>query len=316
MSNHSFQSQLFKFNTNKNFSSFEDEKNIEIQLQNFRENSSRYCVSFSSTMLTQKLNYRVPFFRILYISKGDIQITLDQHRLHLCAGSFIIANSNTHITYQAENEKTEVLTMCFKWAFFSQHLISSFRDCPLFIKFIQTNLDPNYHKSNFLFFNTPQNEYRSFLVHSLLINITAEHYRQEISEAAFLLLFSHLDDKKEAYLNIKESTVQSNLLISDIIEFIQAHYQTVSLQKLATTYHLHPNYLSLLIKDETGLLFSEHLTNIRMKKATEFLVNTKMSIEGISEQIGYSDKSYFFKIFKKIYGMSPRIYRKAHTPEV
>lgn len=49
--------------------------------------------------------------------------------------------------------------------------------------------------------------------------------------------------------------------------------------------------------------------NLRMEKAKSLLRKTNMSINAISNALGYTDQLAFSKIFKKHYGVSPKIYR-------
>jgi two-component system response regulator YesN len=58
--------------------------------------------------------------------------------------------------------------------------------------------------------------------------------------------------------------------------------------------------------------FSEHLNEIRILHAKRLLTTTGISISEISESIGYTDQSYFGKVFKKSTGHTPLEYRKRH----
>ena len=72
------------------------------------------------------------------------------------------------------------------------------------------------------------------------------------------------------------------------------------------------NFSNLLIyrfKNKTGLTFSKYLTELRLKKAIEFLKNTDFDITDIATFTGYNDASYFTQIFRKSCGMTPSEYR-------
>lgn len=293
-----------------NFSYFNSEQAIERQLADFQINSFSASFAFIGTNLPNKLHYRVPFFRILYVMKGSIKLTLDNSRMVVTKGSFIIANPYTHILYQEQLADTEVLTLCFKNAFFSESFQNDMRIYPLFFDFFQTALHPQFSKSNYLYFKTPICEYRLFLVLQLLMAVTSQQYEQSLCEASFLLLVARLHGGIDEFLDIHNSSMENHILVGDIIRYIRANFQDVSLQKLATLYHIHPNYLSTLIKKETGMIFSEHLALARMTRAIDFLVNTNMKIEDISYELGYHDKTHFYRVFKKTYQQSPAKYRK------
>ncbi|MGV2794552.1 helix-turn-helix domain-containing protein, partial [Clostridium perfringens] len=58
------------------------------------------------------------------------------------------------------------------------------------------------------------------------------------------------------------------------------------------------------------------LNRIRLEKAKERLLTTDDAISDISESVGYSDQSYFTKVFKKMTGVSPSRYRRQHAAEM
>ena len=98
-----------------------------------------------------------------------------------------------------------------------------------------------------------------------------------------------------------------------ILQYIQKNYTELSLESLAEKFHYHPVYLSGLIKKNTGCTLTQILTDLKMKKAKELLINTQISISEISEMAGYHSADYFTATFKKRYGIAPREYRKSQV---
>ena len=73
-----------------------------------------------------------------------------------------------------------------------------------------------------------------------------------------------------------------------------------------------PNYFSTMFKRETNQSAIAYLTNLRVQKAVWYLENTEESVVDISQKVGYEDSQYFFRVFKKIMGMTPLMYRKEY----
>lgn len=96
--------------------------------------------------------------------------------------------------------------------------------------------------------------------------------------------------------------------IDDVIAYIEAHPESATLRSTAAEFSYHPNYLSTLIKRETGKNFSRLLLEQRMKRASMLLRTTPLSIERIAEMVGYSSASNFYKAFRGYFGCSPREY--------
>jgi two-component system response regulator YesN len=118
------------------------------------------------------------------------------------------------------------------------------------------------------------------------------------------------------------AAVQSNLLgisaekdqenICLIIDFIKNNFdQPLSLSSVAQHFHFNSSYLSTYFSNHYPEGFNEYLNKIRVKESVFLLGSTRKTISEIGINVGYSDHSYFCKVFKKIMGMSPSAYRKS-----
>ncbi len=91
-----------------------------------------------------------------------------------------------------------------------------------------------------------------------------------------------------------------------ILRFLSENYEKeLSLKKTAETFHMNASYVSQLIKNETGLTYSQYVTELRINKAKELLQTTALSLAEVSEAVGFKDYFYFIKKFKKEVGITP-----------
>ncbi len=96
-------------------------------------------------------------------------------------------------------------------------------------------------------------------------------------------------------------------------EYISMHLgDALSLDLVAEYVRLNPIYLSALFKKSTGTNFLSYVTEARIEKAKELLLETESQIAEIAGKIGYFDVKYFSKTFRKITGITPQQYRKLH----
>lgn len=102
-----------------------------------------------------------------------------------------------------------------------------------------------------------------------------------------------------------------SLIVRKALTYIEEHACAgISLSRLAEFLKVRPEYLSSLIKRETGCKYIELVTQARMQKAKELLTDPRNRISDIAESVGYNDYVYFFQVFKKVEGISPSEFRK------
>ena len=107
--------------------------------------------------------------------------------------------------------------------------------------------------------------------------------------------------------------VAYNQLYEEMLSFISAHYtEDIYLKDIADLLYINFSYACELFKKHSGTTFSKYITGLRMKKATELLLSTNLTIEEICYQTGYNNYSYFNRVFKKEFSITPFQYRANH----
>lgn len=99
-------------------------------------------------------------------------------------------------------------------------------------------------------------------------------------------------------------------LTEQIVQYMSEHTDSVTLTDIGKHFSYHPNYISGLLRRETGHSFSEILLRLRMERAAMLLKGTPLSIEEIAAMLGYSNSSNFYKAFRAYYHSSPRDYMR------
>lgn len=101
-----------------------------------------------------------------------------------------------------------------------------------------------------------------------------------------------------------------HLLVHHAMSQIRDNYHTgLSLKTLASAFNVSPAYLGQLFKEETGKYFHDYLSQIRLQESRTLLVDTDLKIGEIARRVGIPNQSYFNRIFKNEYGISPMEYR-------
>lgn len=118
------------------------------------------------------------------------------------------------------------------------------------------------------------------------------------------------NDKSENERN-ESSQPDPTEKIDIIVAFINEHIldSESNLNQLADHFGMNVSYLSGLLKNRLGMNYKTYVSRQRNEKAKELLTNTDMTLSEICLHIGYSDKSYFIRIFKELNGMTPGEFR-------
>ncbi len=97
----------------------------------------------------------------------------------------------------------------------------------------------------------------------------------------------------------------------DVIYYLQTCYnQKITIERLAEEFHTNRTTLLNDFKKHTGQSINHYLIELRLNMASTMLRDTELSIEEICDRTGFSDISYFSKVFKKGLSLTPSEYRK------
>lgn len=99
-------------------------------------------------------------------------------------------------------------------------------------------------------------------------------------------------------------------MIQQVQKTIRERYsENLTINELAAQVYLTPTYLCLLFRQVTGTTINRYLTNVRMEKAKELLMDLSNKLYDVSYAVGYMNPSFFSRQFKKYVGCLPSEYR-------
>ena len=101
-------------------------------------------------------------------------------------------------------------------------------------------------------------------------------------------------------------------IVKQALMFINLNISSnLTVKRVAQEVSLSPDYLTRLFKKELGVNIITYINRKRIHTSLELLKNTNLSIEEIGDLIGLSNTSYFYTIFKREIGVSPKQYRNS-----
>lgn len=105
----------------------------------------------------------------------------------------------------------------------------------------------------------------------------------------------------------------SALVQNTLYHFEHEYRNEISIENLSAEFGVTADHLIASFKKETGKTPNAWLTQLRMKKAANLLINGSASVGNISMAVGIMDPNYFVKLFKKEFGETPTAFRRRYT---
>lgn len=155
----------------------------------------------------------------------------------------------------------------------------------------------------------------------LLNAVVVSHLKQHRDEFAHVhltalsyqiiyVLLKYFVIRKEEKQAVQTSKHRERLL--SIKNYVETHYdQNLSVEQIAHTFQLSPQYMSRFFIKHTGMTLFQYINELRLEKAYRDLMNTDLSILNVAMNHGFPNEKSFIRVFKNGYGVTPHQYRKA-----
>ena len=111
-------------------------------------------------------------------------------------------------------------------------------------------------------------------------------------------------------IRVQSTPPKAKLLDLELLNMIRQNFSTITLSDLARHLHYTVPYCSKYLKEHLGCTFSELVRRMRFQAAEDYLLNSDMSVNQISETLGYENPENFIRAFKKNFHMTPARYRQ------
>ncbi|MDO5418154.1 MAG: helix-turn-helix domain-containing protein [Lachnospiraceae bacterium] len=101
-------------------------------------------------------------------------------------------------------------------------------------------------------------------------------------------------------------------VVRNVVIYIDFHYaEDLSLNFFAERSNITKTYLSGLFKKEMGMTLTDYIHSVRMRQALVLIHTGSVPMSVVAASCGYHDLNYFIRMFKRIYGMTPKQYQQA-----
>ncbi|WP_240841563.1 AraC family transcriptional regulator [Acidaminobacter sp. JC074] len=251
------------------------------------------------------VSHRHDFYEIQYVYSGLVKQRINGQKVELKKGTMTLFNKHVMHNIESCTSNDRMYHIALNETAFTDTFFNLIVDKSPIKAYLQSD-DPS---SDYLTLDCSHPFFEQYFE-----AIEKEYvYRQEGYEKNIQMYLALIFNKYQQ-LVIEENSHDASSLkhkrIREIKQIMDDQYKEITLESLSEQLHVHPNYLSRFIAGEMHSSFKKLLIDIRLKKASYMLLATDSSIEMISDEVGYKNVNYFYKVFKEVYKMTPSEYRK------
>ena len=246
------------------------------------------------------------YIEVFYVIEGSFaQILLGEKR-HFVKGEVVITDQNCEHADLIENRDAAVLFLWLKPSYLDNLLKSYDRRDDLHY-FLFHALDRQKREQSFLELKAEKSVEE---MGQLLERLVAEDYErkpgaEEIIRGNLIRLFHLLCTSYALQLYSSDQESKERVLLYELERYSRLNAAEVTAAELEEIFHTHRNYYNLLLKKYKGKSFREYVQEIRIQRARELLLGTKLPVKQIAAQVGYENTSFFYQLFERVAGSPP-----------
>lgn len=249
------------------------------------------------------------FFEITYIYEGRGNYFVNGQQYDVTQGDIIIFNNVEPHGWSVCEEDMHAFVMVFSSDFAAER--TSLFD----IDYLKPFVERGSNFKNKIQKDDPITKEISSMIIDILKEWTNRNVGYKLMIKAgvlriltLLIRYSQDESKSSEELKTKKLAMKR---LQDAFHYISLHYcEKITLEEVAESVHMSPNYFSTYFRKVTNVNFSEYLVGLRVQKAKELMKTTSLSSAEIASQCGFHNLSNFYRLFKKQTGISPRDKRK------
>lgn len=247
------------------------------------------------------------YVELVYGCSGVVEHIVDGKSIRLKPGELLfLGQKAVHEVCPAGLEDIAVNFIVLP-EFFSGTLSAIGQEATLLRQFLLDCLFRQSAGPSYLHFQVADDRPIQNLAENLLITLLHDTpNRRRVSQMTMTLLFLQLLGHTDKLgWDAQEDTILK------LLRYVEDRYATASLTQAAELLHTDVYSLSRLIRRRTGKTFTQLLQEKRLAQAAFLLKTTAQNVDDAARAVGYENISYFHRIFKAAYGLSPRQYRCA-----
>ena len=254
-------------------------------------------------------SHRHNFIEVLYVCEGSLINIIGGKQVVIEAGELLFLNQFTrHEILPAGKNDIAINFMILPEFFDVAYTMAGSNN--VLADFLVNVLRQNEEKGEYLHFRVAEVlQIQNLLENMIYSLVTGRGDQNRINQTTMGLIFLYLLDSVQ-YAEMRVPNQYENMISMTTLDYIEQNYKIATLTELCVRLHLPMHVLSKMIKKNTGFNFKELLQRKRMNKAIELMCETELPISDIIAAVGYENGSYFHRVFREKYHVTPRAFRE------
>ncbi|MCB5239241.1 AraC family transcriptional regulator [Niallia circulans] len=248
------------------------------------------------------------YIEINYVVNGGLKRKVGNDQISLKKGELLFLNQHMEHEIQACDREDIVVNFIIQPPFF-QFIFQYLHEENKLTDFLINSLFNHTESGQYLYYKVSDVTEIQDIIGKLLKEEANNSLLSESTMKLYMGLLIIELIKNTDKIQQNEGVLQNQYLVIEALTYIEENYKNGTLNELAEQLHQSVSSLSKNIKKATGYTFKELLQEKRLSKSKNLLETTDLSIKWIIEEVGYDNISYFYRIFKEKYGMTPKAFR-------
>ena len=248
------------------------------------------------------------FVELAYMYDGMCVETLNDRILGLRKGQVLLVDSGTIHTIAPLREQDILINFQVEKGYFDSNFFNRLESDSLVTSFFVNAISRGVEHNNYILFRSEQSRRLPVFMSELMCECMEPSRSKNMLQGLFSLVVSELVDIYEQ--GVEEGSIPLQSPALPILRYIEENFRDCTLKDCADEFCVSTSYLAKLLKRECGLTFREVVQKERIEEAKRLLANDTLSVTDVARNVGYSNMSFFYKMFKRECGVLPGQYRK------
>ena len=258
-----------------------------------------------------------PEIEITYVQKGQMLYKVNQQEFYMNTGDMLFGNSNTlHAGCMLSDTDISYNDCEYISITFSPKLVYGFYESSIYKKYVEPLIQDFKTPAIHIDFSKEwHNQFADLTRQIITIYENKENFYEFEICIKLQMLWKVILENLSASENSCTYNRRDYERIREIMNYVEQNFdKAISLKSISEHIHLCESECSRLFKRCMNISLFSFLQEYRIERSLEYLADKKESISDVAQKCGFSDSNCYAKVFTKIKGISPSLYRRGLTP--